>query len=364
MMQHFDVTIIGNGISASAILHAFNIQADGQQPLRIALVCPDKVESKTYKVGESIPSTVSPILKKLNLWEAFKALNFPYCETRYTSWENDQLIPSRTQHGSWCIDRIKFEEMLWNIAQTGTFTQFNAVFKQSEKSNWGWLLYLSNGETINSRFVVDCSGRAASFAKRQVQRQRESNMNAMCDFLTPLNNEVTRTPGVMIEAVSTGWWYSNLLPNKALTVAYFTSRDLIKDTSNNVPQRWEDVMQQSQYTKLRIETGEFKEIENPTIHDSSMLSLKNTTGENWLACGDAAMAVDPIGSHGIAISLWSALKGAHAVSNALQGNLTLFRQYNESCQSNWRLYCEQRAHIYSLHTKYKNFPFWESLTLQ
>ena len=369
-MSHFNITIIGNRIAAAAALISLGQRLGSNPPLKIALVAPspsqkqpqNPTQKHQHRVGESLPPTIKPLLQKMDLWDDFSAQNYPTSEARFTCWDNEQLQPTFAHHTpygfGWCIDRLAFENSLWQKAKQIPFTTINAIFKHSEKTAEGWHLRLSDGQTIETDFVLDCTGRAASFAKTQSERQKGSQMVAACDFLPPLNQQVHRSAGGMIEAVEQGWWYSSLLPNGELAIAYFTDREHIAKSVCHDKNQWQQNLNNSQYTKLRVETGEFADFNQPRIHDASMSSMTEPTGDGWLACGDAAMALDPLSAHGMTTALWSGYKGANACIDSLNGDSQPLQQYNDSCKQNWQTYCEQRQAMYQRQAKYADSAFW------
>jgi 2-polyprenyl-6-methoxyphenol hydroxylase-like FAD-dependent oxidoreductase len=362
IMNHYNIIIIGNRMAAAAALVSFGQRLADLGSLNIGLVAPRQSSAK-HPVGESLPPTVKPLLQQMGLWDDFCRLDYPCSEVRFTSWENAQLQPAfarQTPYGfGWCVDRGQFEQQLWQQAEQTPFERIEAVFKHAEKCQSGWQLTLSTGQTLTTDFVLDCSGRAASFAKTQGERQKGSQMVALCDFLTPLNQEVQRSRGVMIEAVEQGWWYSSLLPDGHLAIAYFTNRDIIANDDCRDIHRWQQHLENSNYTRLRVETGEFSPVNQPTLHDASMSYQHPCAGDNWLACGDAALSVDPLSAHGMTTALWSGFKGANACLDALLGDHQPLQQYAQSCQTNWQLYCQQRQDIYRRQSRFADSPFWQ-----
>jgi len=363
-MRHFDITIIGNRIAAASALISLGQRFAHSPPLTVALIAPKPSTKTRPLIGESLPPTVKPLLQKMHLWEDFCAQQYPAPEVRFTCWGSDQLHPSFAEHSpngfGWCVDRHQFEQRLWQRAQHTPFDRLETRFKHSEKTPHGWRLKLSSGEPISTRFVLDCSGRTARFAKTHSTRQKGPRILAACDFLNPLNEPVERTSGVMIEAVKDGWWYSALLPNGQLAVAYFTDHQHMPKALCQHEERWQHSLDHSQYTQLRIQTGAFSSYNQPHLYDASMSCLTQTTGDHWLACGDAAITLDPLSSHGMSTALWSGHKGANACIEALQGKHQGLQAYNQSCQQNWQLYCQQRQTIYRQQNRFQQASFWQN----
>ena len=368
------VSIIGSGLAAKAVLLSFaNFfeQTAEQTQWRINVIAPETKHTGSALVGESLPPSVEPLLAQLGVWDAFKALDYPPSFTRYTCWENDHLIPSYERQNpngyGWIINRRAFEQLLWTQINRRVekidrywLDRYQHTLKQSEKTPQGWLLTLSDNQQIKSDFVIDCSGRACTFARDRSPRLKASTMVAGCDFLAPLNADVERTAGVMIEAVVNGWWYSSLLPTGQLAVAYFTDRALMPQDFCRDEGVWKNALSQAKYTQMRIDTGEFTQVNQPRIKDASTSCLEQAGGELWLACGDAAITLDPLSAHGMATALWSGLKAAQACVATLQGDHSLHAEYVASVAKNWQLYHQQRTNIYKTQQRFTDSQFWLS----
>lgn len=367
-MNNYHIAIIGNGIAASAALITLN-QCRQQRPdLKVALIAPQKPKvSGQHLVGESLPPTVKPLLQQLDLWPAFNDANFSISRSRFTAWESQTLQPNFAHQQSegfgWCIDRVKFEHIIWQQANNCPYTFINGLCNSShfDEQNNHWEITTQTTK-ITAELILDCTGRAASFAKQHAKREKCQPMVALCDFLAPLNNEVERTSGVMIEAVKDGWWYSTLLPSGYLAIAYFTLRHMADKQATKSHSHWQQLIEQSNYTKQRITTGEFNLESLPKIHDTTSSLLMQNDQQQWLACGDAALALDPLSAHGMSTALWSGQKAALALVAKLTGSNYALQEYIDSCISNWHLYRKQRADLYQASKSFSHSEFWQSFT--
>lgn len=372
-MKNYDIAIIGNGIAAAAALITLN-QCRQQNPnLAIALIAPnDSLQGPKHRVGESLPPSVKPLLQQLDIWPAFNQANFAISRNRYTAWETQTLqpnfAPQQTNGFGWCIDRAKFEQILWRQANNTPIERINGLCKHSlnieNKQNrdcWQITTETANKQQqINATFILDCTGRAATFAKHHAKREKCQAMVAICDFLAPQNNQVERTSGVMIEATENGWWYSTLLPSGYLAIAYFTLRHMLDNQLCKNINLWHKFIAQGNYTKQRISTGEFIGNNLPKVFDTTSSVLQQSHQQNWLACGDAAIALDPLSAHGMSTALWSGRKAALALVAKLAGNNYPIEEYVDSCISNWHLYHNQRADLYQASRNFNHSKFWQS----
>lgn len=86
--------------------------------------------------------------------------------------------------------------------------------------------------------------------------------------------------------------------------------------------------------------------------------LRRTHGVRWVAVGDAAVKLDPIGSSGVSTALASGQRAAQAVSAALQGNNAALGRYSHWIASLFREYIRQRGWHYAASRRTE--PFWQA----
>src|SRR5262249_6827135 len=140
-------------------------------------------------------------------------------------YEND-FIFNPYGHG-WHIDRMRFDGMLALAAEeAGARVHRGAqLVSWAQDSSGEWEIEIgSTAEPrhYRTRFVIDASGRAASFARKQgAQRIVFDHLIGVAAFLSAstLPPPDSRT---LVEAVEQGWWYSARLPNSQLVIAYMT----------------------------------------------------------------------------------------------------------------------------------------------
>src|SRR5262249_2634984 len=142
-------------------------------------------------------------------------------------------------------------------------------------------------------------------------------------FLSPAPRKTSRDSYTLIEAVEDGWWYSAVLPDEQLVVAYMTDSDIYAAGSQNVTDYWSAQLACTTHTKARATSY----ILEPNLRLSATNSsrLDNFIGRNWLAVGDAACAFDPLSSQGIYFALESGLRAAEAIRTYLSGRETALK---------------------------------------
>ncbi len=116
-------------------------------------------------------------------------------------------------------------------------------------------------------------------------------------FSAPDSRGVALNNATLVEAVRDGWWYSALLPNGEVVVAFMTDADIYGRVSKYSRYFWNQQLQRTKHTKTHLNAGVPVSVSQIVSANSSRLD--KTAGKNWLAVGDAAMAFDPLSSQEI-----------------------------------------------------------------
>jgi len=95
--------------------------------------------------------------------------------------------------------------------------------------------------------------------------------------------------------------------------------------------------------------------------DASSSTSRSVAGDNWFAVGDAALAFDPLSSHGIANAIYTVNKVANSLKNILSGNTASSTEasgYNQSIHAIYKTYQESRSQLYAQEQRWCDSPFW------
>ncbi len=84
-------------------------------------------------------------------------------------------------------------------------------------------------------------------------------------------------------------------------------------------------------------------------------------GKNWLATGDAAIAFDPLSSHGITNAVYTANRAVKAIALHLSdGDEKHFQEYAESLSTIFATYLGTRYELYRRERRWPEAAFWTS----
>jgi flavin-dependent dehydrogenase len=357
-----DVVILGGGPAGAAAA----LSLRGHAPsLSVALV-----EQSGYdapRVGETLPPTVQTVLEQLGVWETFLAGGHVPAYGTCAAWGSDELFDNEfifhPAGRGWHLDRQRFDRMLaCEAAGRGVTTFSGHKFTGSRPDErGGWLLTAKSERgsevLINASFVIDATGRRASFASgrgvRKMPHDRLVGVSVTFDTRDAGPFDDTYT---LVEACEDGWWYSALLPGGKLVVFCMSDADIVRERGLSSPAGWLDLLLRTRHTIKRARRG--KPTGVPATHAAHTHRLERLTGDAWLAVGDAATTFDPLSSQGILKSLRSGVLASYAVADYFKGIATGLEKYEALTAREFVAYLSARADFYGRERRWRDEPFW------
>jgi flavin-dependent dehydrogenase len=359
---HSDVTILGGGPAGAAT--ALSLRAHAPS-LSITLI--EQSDYSGLRIGETLPPTAQPLLEQLGIWTAFQNEGHLPAYGTCATWGADELFENefvfhRAGLG-WHLDRRRFDAMLAREAKSkGVELICEGKFTDAEKIRDRWQLGIQNeggNEVfIETSFVVDATGRRAAFAAQQGVRKifQDQLLGVFVFFALDAGNSFADTY-TLVEPWEDGWWYSALVPGGKLAVACMTDVDLAKKYQLDSSQAWLDLLSQSPRTKQRILNA--RNLENPSTYPAASHRLEKTSGDGWLAVGDAATAFDPLSSLGIQKGLRSGIMASYAISDWFNGSLAGPEKYETLLSKEFEDYLVAKAEYYRQERRWEKSAFWQ-----
>jgi flavin-dependent dehydrogenase len=310
---------------------------------------------------------VQPVLERLRLWDAFTSLDaVPSCGSQ-SAWGGPDLYASSfifSVWGSgWHVDRRQFDAMLAEAAGIAGATVWagRRVTGCETEPDGTWRLSLRGcghlTETVTARAVIDATGRRAAVA-RWVGASR-----GVCDRLVGVavvySAPVVDGGFTLVEAGETGWWYSAPLPGGRLMVTFMTDADLCRAYRYPEPQVWAAELERTEHTRRRVGGG--APLTRPWV--ASAVSQRLRRDERsiplWLAAGDAAMGVDPLSSSGVIRALQTGEAAGLALRGWLEGDSEGACVYEQTLDTEFSGYLEERVMYYGLESRWSDASFWQ-----
>jgi flavin-dependent dehydrogenase len=212
--------------------------------------------------------------------------------------------------------------------------------------------------TMSPSVIVDATGRPATFARRQGARVRAHDRQvAMAAFGGGSNGEVPHTRSI-VEAAEPGWWYGAPIDPKRGICMLVTDDDLLpRGVKSNLYAWWRE--QLSRTTQVRHWFRAFERSEPLLVRSARSQCLDVAHGIGWVAVGDAALALDPLSSQGIANALDHGTRAAASIAAYLAGEHSSLETFARDLQREYAAYRATRTRYYRLETRWRESVFWK-----
>jgi flavin-dependent dehydrogenase len=346
-----DVAIAGGGPAGCATALALRKHAPH---LSVALI--EQTNYETARAGEVLPGAARKLFENLGIWEAFQQEEWRPVYAVASAWgapvlRENHAIYSWPGHG-WHLDRAKFDRFLAGQAEARGVEMFSGVRVETvERAECGWHLELSSGPSINARFIVDATGRAASIARRL--GARPVSVDPLVGFSRFFPAAEDSDPRTLIEAVADGWWYTAALTGNQRVATFMTDPDIARGQRLDRESAWRATLDQTCFIRTTVPP-------HPAcaamVRPAGSTYLDEPTGDGWLATGDAACAHDPLSGQGITRSLRSGILASYAISDSTLG----FERYRRVMREGWSGYLDARRRYYLEEQRWAAEPFWGS----
>lgn len=337
------VVVLGRGPAGAACALALaRAGVDG-----VCLVGRREPAAPPIAIGESIPPDARRLLDRLGLWEAFLEEGHERCLGSCSTWGgatpgyNDYLLDP--QGSGWHLDRRGFDAFLRRQAEAaGVIT-----VEQGQ-----------DDPAARARFVVDATGRASAFARRQGARQIALDRLSFVVGFFDLPARAAHSRLTFLEAARDGWWYAAAIPGRRMAVAFAGDAEFIRDAGLGRPDAWLRAASATRQIAPCLEGARFI-VASLVSRVVSSFVLDRVCGAHWLAVGDAASCFDPLSAQGIHKALADGIGGAEAIAAALATGSALGSEHQQAVQSRFAEYLVNRNHFYGLERRWPDSPFWQ-----
>ena len=315
------------------------------------------------KVGETLPPGLTPLLRHLGLEACLERDGHLRSQGNRSLWGSTR--PGESAYlanpfgAGWHVDRRRFEARLAAAArEAGAAWRWGSRLASCAPLGEGWRVGLTGSDPLDVDFVADATGRHARLARRLgARRLRYDRLVGVAALLT------SRTPAAdtytLVEATPDGWWYSALLSDGRLAVAFLSDGDLLERPLLRADAAaWWQRLHKTTATRERVEGNAYQAATTLRVMPAESSRLDEILGERWIALGDAAAAYDPLSSHGVASAMGSGFYGGHAIADLLAGRSEARLAYLDVMQRAYGTYLDLQRQHYMQETRWPDAAFW------
>jgi flavin-dependent dehydrogenase len=340
-----DLLVIGGGPAGSTLAGLVKKHAPSR---RVVLL--ERCPGPRHHVGESLLPGLVPVLKELGVFEKIDAAGFPkkiganYLWGKNGEiWENDfndvnvtemlarhgGVLPEKLEY-AWQVRRSLYDEILLRHAETlgVEVVRGAAAAKPLEKGGKMTGVEAVVGgrrRRFEAALTADCSGQAGFLSRFKPVRSYDDRLKNMAVFAywkgARWKYRYTGHPDktkIFVCSTKRGWFWYIPIDEGIVSVGLVASAAALK-AEKKAPEKiyLDELARCAEIAPLlkgakRLKGFDGTAAEFHTLSDWSYLN-KTASGKGWLACGDAAVFVDPILSSGVTLAHWAAHRAAYTL---------------------------------------------------
>jgi flavin-dependent dehydrogenase len=311
----------------------------------------DALSAAPRRFGESVPPAALRLLRELRVDISAFGGTHKRIGGNIVYWSGNGDVAdflTEPDGAGWLICRSEFNKTLQTAAVSSGASVVSSPVQTLSHSGNGWVLETASGVRIACRWLIDATGRSSAIARRLgASRIRDEKVVALAGLGT-CRVELNRT---LIEAVPEGWWYAAALPDGAAVAILHTE----PDESQALRCGWHAALERTSHVRDFFPPESFPSSACGFAADAGGSYLDRVWGDSWIACGDAAIAFDPLSSQGIYTAMYSGRAAAKAI---LDGTSSIFAEYAGRLSEIRRISRIRLRALYEEVTQWEDKPFW------
>lgn len=305
--------------------------------------------------GEHIAGRVRPILDALLVPKEQARSIAVLSPGIMTAWQGDQVLDKAYglvgQAPGLCVVRHRFDELLSSTARAAgaaVVVRGRPIrIERRRTRDWSVTITTSEGnrDEVIAASIADASGRSARVVRAQGGRRLDyGDLVAIVRWLRIESPPSRAGAHLMIQASSHGWWSLSVVQDGTLVVTFYTSLSVMRASGATPGAWWAQALEESR--RIGSIVRECGAVSGPTrVYRVCPSRSSQLVGEGWIAIGDAAISLDPLGGQGVALALESACRAAEAAQTDPSFAL-LGKDYRDALLSRFDAHLDARFGVY------------------
>jgi flavin-dependent dehydrogenase len=346
-----DVIVIGGGPagSTSATLLARN---------GYSVVLLERERFPRFQIGESLLPYNNDLFARLGVSDKLVAGRFvPKYGAEFVTGDGtigctfrfEQTLPEE-YHRSFQVKRSEFDHLLLrNAAMSGVDVREETAVARVDLTNPKRVVVeTGNGQSIESRFLVDASGHGSLIGHGKAGRRDIRSLRKIAFFAHYRGAE--RSAGksagnTVIVILQNGWFWMIPLTDDLMSVGLVVDRDHVANAKLQPEEMLARTIADTPFVASRMQNAE--RVTQVYARRDFSYETKRLVGPNFACVGDAAGFIDPIFSTGVFMAMKSADLATAGVMGLLRnGRMTLLRRYERDMKRALRKYFRFISNFY------------------
>lgn len=355
-----DVLILGKGIAGLTL--GFLLKQKG-----IDCILLDRVDKrKSFALAETLPPSAMPLLQELGIMPIFEKHAIQKTFGYHSSWGNEQIADHNFFHHPQYKNGLKINKQAiiddlstrlntscfpYDYLETISLTATDVTISvRHEKVS----------TTIKSQLIIDATGRNRVLIKAfNIPIETHDSLLAFGCHLPKIKHPKL-VHEVFVESFEHGWGIVSGLNATTNVCTLFTHKGSAIQKELRNYNTWKSIVSETNYLKDFLVAVDAVKIHGTKANSSKPAQL---SGKNWLTIGDAALAFDPLSSHGITNTIYTTKIAALAIEKYLSGEeMYKFQDYANTLTSIFDAYLQTKHTLYSSEKRWENSTFWEVLS--
>ncbi|MFA5170655.1 MAG: NAD(P)/FAD-dependent oxidoreductase [Sulfuriferula sp.] len=322
-----DVLVIGGGPAGST---AATLLAE--RGYQVTLL--EKAHHPRFHIGESLLPANLPLLERLGVADAVKAIGMEKWGAEFVSPQHDHQQRfefadawDKSMPMAYQVRRAEFDEILIRNAAAKNATVMEGCQVQDVQflpDGQGAIVQaqLDDGKKLSwhARFVLDASGRDTFLGNRlkAKQRNKKHNSTAIYAHFSGAQRHAGKEAGhITVFWFEHGWFWYIPLTDGTTSVGAVTWPYYLKTRGKkSLTEFFNETLAMSPALTARLASAKMETAVEATGNFSYVCD--RTHGENFLLLGDAYAFIDPVFSSGVMLAMQSAFLGADTVDICLR----------------------------------------------
>lgn len=294
-MPDIDVAVIGGG--PAGIAAALSLRDTG---LAVTLIDPGRAPATRI---ESLAANGIAIAEACGMASALAASGLGRAAAMHLHWRSEPETRPFAEDGPLLLDRARFHAALRRLLPPESVLAARVTAIEDGAQH---VSLATTAGAVSARFVIDARGRAGLKTRGAV-----TPVMAALAFSGRGGLPADR-PSMLLEALPESWLWAALLPDGTVNGALFLPTALL--AGGTAATRSRDLADHLRATALGLPAG----LRAGPVSASMLVSVEDPfLSPRVLRVGDAALANDPIASHGIVHALRSGVQAAAAAATLL-----------------------------------------------